>query len=178
MSYLHVVLACCWRQLALRVKSLAFMMIMAIGLEAIGQGVGAQDRAAWQVQVGVTRVGAGGRVLPRCRNGRMTTPDGLVVSTTEPQTIGPQQFVRLPRPARKPAPLARTVAFLTVAVVVAPAARVPRSFLTLACTIWRSIWSALVPHRRAVSDRAKQAWQSAREMGIALSDPWINVGAT
>jgi hypothetical protein len=135
-------------------------MILAVGLEAIGQGIGAEERALWQVQIGVTRVDAGGRVLPRCRNGRMTTPDGLIVSTFEPQ-----EFVTLPRRPRKRAPLARAIAFLTVTVVV----RVKdtcRGFAALA-TVAHSIWRSLVPSR-LVLKRALQAWESAREMGIEL----------
>ncbi len=133
-------------------------MIVAVGLEAIGQGVDAEDRFAWQVQVGVTRVGAGGRALPRCRNGRMTTPDDLVVSTIESQELEP-----LRTPARKSAPLARAVAFLAVAVVVRAARQLPRGLLTFV----RAIWLVLVPTWR-MTERAKQAWRAAREMGIDL----------
>jgi hypothetical protein len=146
--------------------------ILAVGLEAIGQGIGAEDRAVWQVQIGVTRVGGGGRALPRCRNGRMTTLVGLVVSTTEP--IEPQVLVSLPCPARKTAPLARAVVFLAVAVVARDVAR--REFSALVVII-RAIWHALVPSRRMVSERARQAWHAAREMGIALPRSWRTTNA-
>jgi hypothetical protein len=140
-------------------------MILAVGLEAIGHGIGVEDRDLWQVQVGVTRVGAGGRVMPRCRNGRMTTPDSLVASTFEPQEI-----VNLPRPTRKAAPLARAVTCLMVIVVT----RIEAALRGLAAliSIVRSIWSALVPPQRFVSKRARQAWESARKMGIALPSLW------
>jgi hypothetical protein len=137
-------------------------MILAVGLEAIGQGIGGEDRVLWQAQIGVTRIGAGGRALPRCRNGRMTTTNDLVASTFEPQT-----FVRLPRPLRKTAPLAQAIAFLTVAVVTAVKAAL-RGFAALVAAAWR----VLMPARRAVSPRALQAWESAREMGIQLPSPW------
>ena len=143
---------------------LANETIVAIGLEAIGQGIGAEDRAAWQVQVGVTRVGAGGRVLPRCRSGRMATSTDLVASTIEPQ-----ELVLLPRPARKPAPLARTIAFLTVAVVVAR--DMSRAWLPLR-NIIRAICRVLMPSWSGVPVAARQAWKSAREMGIDLPCIW------
>lgn len=136
--------------------------ILAVGLESIGQGAGAEDRAAWQVQVGITRVGAGGRVLPRCRNGRMTTPECLVASTVEPQELEP-----LRTPTRKLAPLARAVAFLAVAVVVRVARQVPRGLLALV----QAFWLVLVPTWRMTA-RAKQAWLAAREMSIDLPSIW------
>ncbi len=146
-------------------------MIMAIGLEAIGQGADAEDRSAWQVQVGVTRVGAGGRVLPRCRNGRMTTIVDLVAATIEPQ-----ELVSRPHPVRKPAPLARAIAFMAVAVVVVrdvvPVGRL-RTFFR---SFWRTIWHALVP-ARGMSLAARQARQSAREMGIDLPSIWAATSA-
>lgn len=147
---------------------LATDTIMAIGLEAIGQGVDAEDRDVWQVQVGVTRVGAGGRVLPRCRNGRMTTIHDLVSATIEPQVL-----VALPNPVRKPAPLARTIAFLTVAIVVVRDAVRGSALLRIV----RTIWSALVPLRRRVPLAARQAWQSAREMGIDQPSIWSATSA-
>lgn len=137
--------------------------ILAVGLEAIGQGIGAEDRAVWQVQIGVTRVGAGGRALPRCRNGRMTTAEGLVALAVAP--VEPQVLVSLPCPVRKPAPLARAIVFLAVAVVVCDAARRECSALV---AIVRAIWRVLVPSRRLVSERARQAWRAALEMGIEL----------
>lgn len=140
-------------------------MIMAVGLEAIGQGIGAENRALWQAQIGVTRIGAGGRALPRCRNGRMTTPEGLIASTFEPQ-----EFVTLPRRARKSAPLARAIAFLTVAVVARVEAA--RRGLTALAAVARVIWRALVPSHQVVSRRALAAWESAREMGIKLPSVW------
>jgi hypothetical protein len=145
--------------------TMASATILAVGLEAIGQGIGAEDRVVWQVQIGVTRVGAGGRALPRCRNGRMTTSArGLVVSTFEP--VESQVLVSLPCPVRKHAPLARAIVFLAVAVVVArDAARRKFSVLTTMC---RAIWRVLVPSRRSVSARARQAWHAAREMGINI----------
>lgn len=139
---------------------MASTTILAVGLEAIGQGIGADDRVVWQVQIGITRVGAGGRALPRCRNGRMTTSADLVISTMESQ-----ELVSLPSPARKPAPLARAIVLLAVVVVVRNAAR--RDFSMLV-TIARAIWQALVPSRRMVSAHAQQAWHAAREMGIKL----------
>jgi hypothetical protein len=143
-------------------ETLTSETILAVGLEAIGQGAGAEDRAVWQVQVGVTRVGAGGRALPRCRNGRMTTSEGLVTSTVEPQELEP-----LRAPSRKSAPLARAVAFLAVSVVVRTARQVPRGLLALI----RAIWLVLVPTWR-MTERAKQAWRAAREMGIATPSIW------
>src|SRR5207244_4249976 len=113
-------------------------MILAVGLEAIGQGVEAADHAVWQVQVGVTRVSSGGRVLPRCRNGRMTTPADLVIATIEPQ-----EFVALPRRPRKAAPLARAVAFLAIAVVsCVEVAR--RGLSAVLVTAARAIWGMLI----------------------------------
>lgn len=147
---------------------MASTTILAVGLEAIGQGIGADDRVVWQVQIGVTRVGAGGRALPRCRNGRMTTAADLVIATIESQ-----ELVSLPCPARKHAPLARAIMFLAVAVVAQDVAR--RDFSMLA-TIARAIWQAIVPSRRMVSARARQAWQSAREMGIALPGIYRHAG--
>jgi hypothetical protein len=140
-------------------------MIMAVGLEAIGQGIGAEDRVLWQAQIGVTRIGAGGRALPRCRNGRMTTSEGLIAATFEPQ-----EFVTLARRPRKSAPLARAIAFLTVAVV----ARVEDALrgLTGLAAFMRALWRALVPPRQVVSKRALAAWESAREMGIKLPSVW------
>jgi len=143
-------------------------MIVAIGLEAIGQGADAADHAVWQVQVGVTRVGAGGRALPRCRNGRMTTSHDLVASTCEPQVL-----VALPTPARKPAPRARAIAFLTVAVVVVRDVARVSSLLSLL----RAIWRMLVPSRRKMSLAARQAWDSARERGVAPPRIWIATNA-
>lgn len=112
--------------------------ILAVGLEAIGQGVGAEDRVVWQVQVGVTRIGSGGRALPRCRSGRMATSAAVVASTIEP--VGPQVFVVLPRRAKKivVAPLARTIAFLTVAVVVA-GIEIARRGLSMLASIGRVV---------------------------------------
>lgn len=136
--------------------------IVAVGLEAIGQGVGADARAAWQVQVGVTRVGGGGRVLPRCRNGRMATIEALVAATLEPQEI-----VRLPRAPRKTAPLARAIAFLAVAVVARVETACRRGVSALA-SLARAIWQVFVPSRDRSRVRALQAWHSAREMGILL----------
>ena len=145
--------------------------IVAVGLEAIGQGAAAEDRAAWQVQVGITRVGAGGRVLPRCRNGRMTNAIALVASTIEAQ-----ELVSLPHPVRKPAPLARAIAFMTVAVVVRDVARdVTRSGRLL--NLIHAIWGVLVPSRSKVSLAARQAWRSAREMGIDLPSIWAATNA-
>lgn len=142
--------------------------IFAVGLEAIGQGLGAEDRAVWQAQIGVTRVGAGGRALPRCRNGRMATSDDLVASTVECQEI-----VLLPCPTRKAAPLARAIVFLAVAVVARDVVR--REFSALAIAL--AIWHVLVPSRRIVSARARQAWQSAREMSIELPSIWRTTSA-
>jgi len=159
--------------LASRMKSDRSMstseMIVAIGLEAIGQGVDAEDRSAWQVQIGVTRVGAGGRAMPRCRNGRMTCASHLVAATIEPQ-----ELVSRPHPVRKPAPLARAIAFMTVAVLVVR--DVVRGGRLL--NIIRAIWHALVPSRRGVSLAARQAWHSAREMGIDLPSIWAATTAT
>ncbi len=143
-------------------------MIVAIGLEAIGQGAGAEDRAVWQVQVGVTRVGAGGRVLPRCRNGRMTTADALVAATIEDK-----ELVSVPNPERRPAPLARAIAFLTVAVVVVRDVARRSSLLSF----FRSLWSALVSRRRRAPLAARRAWRSAREMGIDLPSIWAATSA-
>lgn len=137
--------------------------IVAVGLEAIGQGAAAEDRFAWQVQVGITRVGAGGRVLPRCRNGRMTNAVALVASTIEAQ-----ELVSLPHPVRKPAPLARAIAFMTVAVVVVQDVARGGRLLNLI----RAIWHVLVPSRRGVPLAVRQAWRAAREMGIDLPSIW------
>lgn len=154
-------------------STMASEMILAVGLEAIGQGIGAQDRAVWQVQIGVTRVGAGGRAMPRCRNGRMTNLNNLVASIVEPEEA--QELVSLPCPVRKPAPLARAIVFLAVSVVVRDAAR--REFSMLAA-IARAIWHALVPARRMVTERARAAWQAAREMGIERPSIWRATSAT
>lgn len=126
--------------------------ITAVGLERIGQGVGAEERIVFAAQIGVTRIGAGGRCPPRCRSGRMASTAALVASTSEPQ-----EFITLPRRAVKSAPLARAVAFLTVAVLVCVNAL--RNFSVLAAIgrvllavlvgrpgrlyRWRASWSAV-----------------------------------
>lgn len=71
-------------------------------------------------QIGVTRVGAGGRVLPRTRKGAMASVANLVFSTVEP-TIAIETEKR-PTPVRAVAYAARAVVTLALMVVTQPVA--------------------------------------------------------
>lgn len=64
------------------------------------------------VQIGVTRIGAGGRCLPRTRRGAMTTVDGLVASEVEQIDTETR-----PNPVGKAARMARAVVTLALLVV-------------------------------------------------------------
>lgn len=68
------------------------------------------------VQIGVTRVGSGGRCQPRCKRGGMTTVAGLVASLVEPQEL----VHGLARRAVDVARMARAVVAMAAWVVVQP----------------------------------------------------------
>lgn len=125
-------------------------MQMMIGCEMVGQAE--TSSVVFAVQIGVTRIGRGGRCLPRTRRGAMTTVAGLIAAEVEPVELETR-----PNPAPKAAPLARLVAFTALAVVTI--VELPSRLWTLAAALGRVAWYALVGrpgriHRGSVSWRA------------------------
>jgi len=102
---------------------------------------GADTITVFAMQIGVTRIGAGGRCLPRTRRGAMTTVANLVAQLGElPEVI---ELVVLPRVAAKVALLARAVVAVAAWVVVQPAAFVASEAARLLLCTGRSLVSAL-----------------------------------
>lgn len=76
-------------------------------------------------QIGVTRIGAGGRCMPRTKRGGMTTVTNLVASTVDPDEASKLEarMVAYPVPTRKvlsPAPLAKMVVACALLVISLP----------------------------------------------------------
>ncbi len=133
-------------------------MVIVIGGDRIGscEAVG----VVFQHQIGVTRIGRGGRAKPRCRSGRMASVDGLVASTIEEIDTEPR-----PNPRPVAAPHARAVLVLSL-LVVTSVARASSWLARTALGLARIAWAAIVGRPGRIF-RAAQPWADIYRRGMA-----------
>lgn len=128
---------------------------MQIGIDRI---INAADTVvAFVMQIGVTRCGRGGRVQPRCRNGRMASVANLIASTVEliETEIRPTAKKAIAAAGRAVVALALLVVAMPIAAVatlVAAAATIARSAVralrglprvAFAAAVWGAPWILL-----------------------------------
>ena len=134
--------------------------MIVIGCEYVAGAIA--DAPCFAVQIGVTRIGRGGRVQPRTRKGAMASALNVVATTVE--VIETESR---PNPVRtyQDAPCARVICMLALTIVTRIVHKVI-DWTRIAIGVGRVIW-ALIVGRPGRMHHASQPWTSIFRDGAA-----------
>ncbi len=118
------------------------------------------------MQIGVTRIGSGGRCMPRTRRGAMASVLNLVASLIDPETLETETRPVV-KTVQKIARAGRAVVALAI-LVVGLTAKLAIQWTKIIIGIGRILYCALVGRTGRIG-HAKQPWRDVYANGAALS---------